>query len=134
MGTRTYEAQRASWTEDGSAEVAIQTISARVKRGRVVDQGDTALTVQYGSPAMFRLMGGLFTARWFPMTASVTAVGNDNRTAVEVVGADRKGPFLGDISIRRGERSIGEHAFIAQFQYACAELSGSGEDERPSRP
>lgn len=134
MGTRTYEAQRASWTEDGSADAAIQTISARVKRGRVVEQTDIALTVQYGSPSMFRMVGGLFTARWFPMTARVTAVSNDNGTLIEVVGADRKGPYLGDISVHRGERPIGERTFIAQFKRACAELSGWGEEERQSRP
>ena len=125
MAATTYEAQRVSWPEKGSAKAAIETIAARVKVGRLVERGDTGLTVQYGSPAMFRLMGGLITPRWFPMTASVTAVGNDNGAEVEVVGTDRKGPYLGDISVRRGERSIGERTFIAQFQRVCTELSGS---------
>ena len=40
MTTRTYEARRASWTEQGSPNAAVRTIAARVHLGRVVEQDD----------------------------------------------------------------------------------------------
>ena len=125
MVTKTYEAQRASWTERESTNTVVRTIAARVKLGRVVEQGDTTLAVQYGSPAVFRLMGGLFTPRWFPLWVNVAVVANENNAEVEVIGTDRKGRYLYDISVRRGEQSMGERTFIAQFRRACNELSGS---------
>jgi len=125
VAVRTYEAQRAAWPEKGSAKTATEAVAARVKLGRLVAQGETGLTVQYGSPAMFRLMGGFFTPKWFPFTAQVTVGDHDHGADVEVVGTDSKGWYLVAISGRRGKRSIGEQAFIAQFQRVCTELSGS---------
>ena len=125
VAVRTYEAQRAAWTEKGSAKAAIKTIAARVKLGRLVAQDETELSVRYGSPGMFRLMGGLFTPKWFPLTARVTAVDHDHGADVEVVCTDHKGWYLVAISGRRGERSIGEKTFDAQFKRVCTELSGS---------
>jgi hypothetical protein len=124
-----YETRRASWREGCSVQAAIDTIAARVKTGLVVDKTESALTIQYGSPAKFRLMGGLFTSRWFPLTAQVTVTGNGHASDVEVVGIDQKGAYLADISMRRGERSIGERSYISQFQRVCAELSGSSHDQ-----
>jgi hypothetical protein len=94
--------------------------------GHVVDKTESGLTIQYGSPAKFRLMGGLFTSRWFPLTAQVTVTGVGDASEVEIVGIDQKGAYLADISMRRGERSIGERSYISQFQRVCAELGGSG--------
>lgn len=125
MAVRAYEAQRASWIEQGSPAVVVEAIAARVKSGRVVERDDTTLTVQYGSPTMFRLMGGLFTPRWFPIWATLTVTANEKAGEVEVIGTDRKGRYLYGISLRRGERSLGERSFIAQFQRVCAELSRS---------
>lgn len=127
MAVKTYEDQRAAWAEEGTAKAAIETIASRVKLGRLVAQSETGLTVQYGSPAMFRLMGGLFSPRWFPLTARVTVVDHGRMADVEVVGTDRKGWYLIAVSGRRGKRSIGERTFIAQFQRVFAELSGSTE-------
>ena len=83
---------------------------------------------------MFRLMGGLFSPRWFPLTAQVTVVGHEHGADVEVVGTDRKGWYLVAISGRRGERSIGEKTFIAQFQRRCTELSGSTQVWQSAHP
>jgi hypothetical protein len=124
-----YETRRASWREGCSAQTAIDTIAARVKTGLVVDKTESALTIQYGSPAKFRLMGGLFTSRWFPLTAQVTVTGDGHASDVEVVGIDQKGAYLADISMRRGERSIGERSYISQFRRVCAELGGSSHDQ-----
>ncbi len=129
MAIHSYETRRASWREGCSAQAAIDTISARVKMGHVVDKTESGLTVQYGSPAKFRLMGGLFTSRWFPLTAQVTVTGDGDAAEVEVVGVDRKGAYLADISMRRGEQSIGERSYISQFHRVCAELGGSSHDQ-----
>jgi hypothetical protein len=123
-----YESQRASWREECSAHAALDAISARVKTGHVVDKTESGLTIQYGSPAKFRLMGGLFTSRWFPLTAQVTVTQDGDAAEVEVVGLDRKGAYLADISMRRGERSIGERSYVSQFQRVSAELDGSSHD------
>jgi hypothetical protein len=125
VAVKAYEAQRAAWPEKGTAKAAIETIASRVKLGRLVDQDETGLTVEYGSPAMFRLMGGLFTPKWFPLSAQVVVVGNDHGADVEVVGTDRKGWYLVGDSGRRGKRSLGEKVFIKQFRRVCTELSGS---------
>jgi hypothetical protein len=103
-----YETQRASWTERCSAQAAAKAVSGRVKTGRLVDKTEAGLTVEYGSPAKFRVMGGMLTSRWFPLTAEVTITGHGDTSEVEVVGTDQKGAYLADISIRRGERSIGK--------------------------
>jgi hypothetical protein len=120
-----YEPKRASWTEGGAARAVIESIAARVRLGRVVNRGETGLTVRYGSPAMFRLMGSLFTPKWFPITAQVSVVEHDQNANVEVVGTDNEGWYLASVSGRRGEPSIGEKGFIAQFDRVCSELSGS---------
>jgi hypothetical protein len=122
---RPYEDQRASWTEEGPTRATVHAISGRVKVGRIVDHTETSLTVQYGSSALFRLLGGLFTSQWFPLTARVTVSSDGDNVEVQVLGSDAKGPYLGDISVRKGEQSIGKRAFIDQFRRACAELSGS---------
>jgi hypothetical protein len=46
-----YETERASWTEQGSAQVAVRAVSERVNTGRLVSRTDMGLTVRYGSPA-----------------------------------------------------------------------------------
>ena len=125
MTVHSYETQRASWTEGCSAQDAVKTVSGRVKTGRLVDKTETGLTVEYGSPTKFRVMGGLFTSRWFPLMAQVTVTGHGDTSEVEVVGTDQKGAYMADISIRRGERSIAKRSFLSQFQRVCSELSGS---------
>ena len=71
---------------------------------------------------MFRLMGGIFTPRWSPLTAQVTVTAQDHHAAVDVIAVDEKGTYLGDVSMRHGEVSIGERAFLNQFRTACLEL------------
>ena len=130
MAVRAYDDQRARWTEVDSARSAICSISARVKAGRLVDQNETELTVEYGSPALFRLLGGIITCRWFPITVTVTAIDNGDSADVEVVGSDRRGPYLWEVSIRRGDPSIGRRSFTGQLTSACDELRGSAEAHR----
>ena len=134
MAVRTYEAQCAAWTEKGPAKAAIETIAARIKQGQLIARDETGMTVRYGSPAMFRLMGGLFSPKWFPLTARVTVVDHDHGADVEVVGTDRKGWYLVAISGRRGEQSLGEKTFVAQFQRVCTELSGPAQVSQSTRP
>lgn len=122
MVARKYDAQSASWTEEGSVDAVIEAISGRVKLGHVVDQNETGITVRYGSRTMFRLMGGIFTPRWSPLTAQVTVTAQDHHAAVDVIAVDEKGTYLGDVSMRHGEVSIGERAFLNQFRTACLEL------------
>jgi hypothetical protein len=74
---------------------------------------------------MFRLMGGLFTSRWFPLWVEVAVVANESDSEVEVLGTDQKDRYMYEVSVRRGERSVGERTFNAQFQLACTELSGT---------
>jgi len=129
VAIRSNETLRASWWEGCSAHAAIDAISARVKTDHVVDTTESGLTIQYGSPAKFRLMGGLFTSRWFPLTAKVAVAEDGGAAEVEVVAIDRKDAHLADISIGRRERSIGEWSYISQFRRFCAELGGSGRDQ-----
>ena len=58
-------------------------------------QSETELTVECGSSALFRLMGGIVTSRWFPMTATVSAIGNGDCAEAELVGYDRKALPMG---------------------------------------
>jgi len=126
MIVRAYDDQRASWSEGCPAEAAIQLIADRVTIGQLADRRELGLTVKYGSPAIYRLMGGLFTTRWVPVKVDVTVTPHTQgqSAAVEVVGGDEKGAYLFEASRRRGESSISERFFVAQFRHACIELSG----------
>ena len=134
MAVDEYEVRRASWTEEGSAKVVVENIAARVVLGTLVSQTENGLTVQYGSPGMFRLMGCIFTPKWFPLTAAVKVVEDGQMSKVEVVGSDDKGWYLAALSVsaHRGKPSLGERGFIAQFQRVCVELSGIRNFHQPS--
>jgi hypothetical protein len=60
-----------------------------------------------------------------PLMAMVTVLQNGDSVDVEVIGSDRKGYFVGDFSVRRGDLSIGECSYVSQFQRACVELQST---------
>jgi hypothetical protein len=116
----------ASWIEEADVDDAIEVISSRVREGRIVGRNGTVLTVEYGSSVIHRLMAGRLSSRWFPMKATLSVGrGPENRVEVAAVAEDTTSRCLGDISMRRGEPSISERAFIEQFGRACCELDGS---------
>ncbi len=124
MVVRAYDDQRASWSEGCPAEAATQLIADRVTIGQLTDRRELGLTVKYGSPVVYRLMGGLFTTRWVPVKVDVTVTPQGQSAAVKVVGGDEKGAYLFEASRRRGKSSISERFFVTQFRHACSELSG----------
>lgn len=127
MATNRYEPRLAEWTEPGDSKTVIRTLSERLGSGRLIASDEEGLTAEYGSRKMYRLMGGMISTRWFPLRLRISVSDlEDQNTRIRVEAEDDEGPYLGDISVRRGQRSVGEAAFDKRFRSVCRDLG-----ERP---
>jgi hypothetical protein len=102
----------------------METILSRLEKCRIVARADGAVIVKVGSRIMTRLIGAVFTVRWFPMQITLSAHASQaGPVELEMVAEADLGWYLFDVRWRRDGPHLGELALQKRFRQICKELS-----------